>query len=585
MSYRPPTNQGGRPQSNAGQPMSRQGVGTRWGQQAAVGESVSRGGPEVVAHSTARAEGMKSSAGRGPGDGRRVQDRSYFMGVIRPRVTELTAEIERLRAEEERITKNSGTVLQMQQKQKTLGDEIAKLKSTLSDVNFAVEQSASGDPEQISGAALRLKNDNAEARRQVDKLFLQAKEAQTALKNQQKELEDELHRLDDKLRSSDQALYTQYARTRDDAYRVTDQVANMQQEIRAQDTKLDSLNLTLGKDPDKRRAAAMMLDILAKRQSRDEMARECSITIEEEKTQLIQQAKATSQDVQVLERQIVETTDAIQDTQKRLALLDDDLSEYSGDNARKFQELQEKDREMQEFIETFKDREREELKKIGDLEMLIQALLEHISRKQQLKAEMPKAGSAALQMDHMNSELGTREGQLAEAKQTYERLTKQLQEKKDDFDKVKFLAEKINGELHAISQRMEEQQLDITRFSDLEGLRREIEARKKHLSETRSRLTVQRDAAKQQLHLLSKQAEAIKAKLTEDQVYTSMQSQEQRLRVVWQATFALEDFVRGKEKETQYQGIKVDCVRMVDEIHVTLRDPARLSNIGGIPLM
>ena len=50
------------------------------------------------------------------------------------------------------------------------------------------------------------------------------------------------------------------------------------------------------------------------------------------------------------------------------------------------------------------------------------------------------------------------------------------------------------------------------------------------------------------------------------------------LRVVWQASFALSDFVRQKEKETQYQGTKADCVRLVDEIQVELRDPKRLDN-------
>merc|ERR1712146_461505 len=100
-------------------------------------------------------------------------------------------------------------------------------------------------------------------------------------------------------------------------------------------------------------------------------------------------------------------------------------------------------------------------------------------------------------------------------------------------------------------------------------------ARKRHLTES-ARLTGQRDAAKQQLNVLSKEADSAKAQLTEDQVYTSMQAQEQRLRVVWQAAFALEDFVRSKDKESQYQGTKADCVRMVDDVHIALRDPRRL---------
>lgn len=576
MGGRPGSNAGGRPGSQ-GVPGSRQG--TRYGQQAGVGGSL-QSKVEVHARPGVMREGMKSSAGptaHGGGAGRTVQDRSYYMGIIRPRVTEITAEIERLRAEEDRITNNSGMLLQMQQKQRTLQDELGKLKHSLSDVNFAVEQSTNGDPEAIAANAHQLKQQNAESRRAVDKLFLQAKEATSAQKKQQQELEEELKRLDERLRGSDPGLYAQYRSARDEAYRVADQVATMQQEIRAQDTKMDSLQMTLSQDPDKKRAAAMMLDIIQKRQMRDEMQRECSITIEEERAQLVQKAKSTSQDIDVLQRQTAEMRDAIQETQGRVAALDDDLSEYSGDNARKFQELQERDREMTEFIDGFKGRESEELGKIEKLEGVIQVLLEHVSRKQQLKQHMATE-NAALNMEQMGTELGQREGQLSEAKATFERLQKQLDEKKEDFDKVKFLEQKISTELQTIATRMEEQTGDIEKFSDLDGLRRDIEARKKNLTESRARMSVQRDAAKQQLHILSKEAESAKQQLTEDQVYTSMQQQEQRLRVVWQASFALSDFVRQKEKETQYQGTKADCVRLVDEIQVELRDPKRLDN-------
>eukprot|EP00672_Neobodo_designis_P026989 CAMPEP_0174830192 /NCGR_PEP_ID=MMETSP1114-20130205/2385_1 /TAXON_ID=312471 /ORGANISM="Neobodo designis, Strain CCAP 1951/1" /LENGTH=591 /DNA_ID=CAMNT_0016063979 /DNA_START=68 /DNA_END=1843 /DNA_ORIENTATION=- len=573
---RPPSQGMAARPGSQGVPGSRQG--TRYGQQAGVGGSLQQK-VEVHARPGVMREGMKSSAGPTAhgGGGRQVQDRSYYMGVIRPRVTEITAEIERLRQEEDRITNNSGMLLQMQQKQRSLQEELGKLKTALSDVNFAVEQSTNGDPEAIAATAHQLKQQNAESRRAVDKLFLQAKEATSAQKKQQAELDEELKRLDERLRGSDPGLYAQYRSARDEAYRVSDQVASMQQEIRAQDTKMDSLNMTLAQDPDKKRAAAMMLEIISKRQQRDEMQRECAISIDEERQQLVQKAKATSQDIDVLQRQTAEMRDSIQETQGRVAALDDDLSEYSGDNARKFQELQDRDREMTEFIDTFKEREKEELVKIENLEGVITVLLEHISRKQQLKAQMPNE-NAALNMEQMGAELGQREGQLSEAKATFERLQKQLEEKKEDFEKVKFLEQKITTELATIATRMEEQTHDIERFSDLDGLRRDIEARKKNLTAARAKMSVQRDSAKQQLHILSKEAESAKQQLTEDQVYSSMQQQEQRLRVVWQASFALSDFVRQKEKETQYQGTKADCVRLVDEIQVELRDPKRLDN-------
>lgn len=585
---RPPSGGGGyRPGSQGVPQSSAMRRGTSYGQQAGVGGSLAAN-VEVHSRPAVMREGMKSSGAptTSYGPGRQVVDRSYYMGLLRPKVTELTAEIERLRQTEDQITKNSGVVSQMQQKQKTLLEEIGKLKGSLSDVNFAVEQSTSGDPDAIANNAHALKQQNAESRRSVDKLFLQVKDAQSQSKQVQTQLEQEMAQLDERLRQTDQRLYAQYKAARDEAYRTADQVLNMQQEIRAQDAKQDALLMSLGKDPDKKKASAIVLDILKKRQQRDEMARECSVSLEEEKKQLVTQAKTTAQDMDVLQRQIVEAKDAIADSKNQLAALDEDLNEYSGDNARKFQELQEKDREMTEFRDTFKEREQDELNKIGEIERVINVLLEHISRQQQMKKQMPNE-NAALHMDQMAQELGDKEQQLDAAKKTYERLQKQLAERKQELENVGQIDRKISTELETISHRMQEQQGDITKFADLDGLRREIDARKQHLLQTRTALTTQRDAAKQHLHLLTTSFEKTKQQLNENQVYTSLQAQEQKLRLIWQSAFSVEDFVRSKEKESQFMGMKADSLRMVDEINVMLRDPKRLDvqsvTIAGAP--
>ena len=99
---------GGRPGSQA---MNRPGSGMRssyGAQQAGAGNSLNTN-VEVTASPTMMREGMKGVASRaGPpgtsagfGPGRVAKDRSYWVGVLRPKVADLTAEIERLKGEEE----------------------------------------------------------------------------------------------------------------------------------------------------------------------------------------------------------------------------------------------------------------------------------------------------------------------------------------------------------------------------------------------------------------------------------------------------------------------------------------------------
>ena len=84
------------------------------------------------------------------GAGRMVKtDRSYYMSILRPKVTELTNEINKLAEEEQRIANSGSTVSQLSQKHKAVAEETAKLKQQLADINFAVEKSATGDPDAL----------------------------------------------------------------------------------------------------------------------------------------------------------------------------------------------------------------------------------------------------------------------------------------------------------------------------------------------------------------------------------------------------------------------------------------------------
>lgn len=512
-----------------------------------------------------------TSSGLGPQ--RQTQDRTYWIGILRPKITELTQEVDRLRGVEDNITKNSSVVVQMQQRQKTLADEIQKLKTTMADLNFAVENYNTTEVDAISAQAQTMKTTNVELRKNVDKLFLQVKSTEDQAAGVHKQLDELMVQLDARLRSDSQ-VYNEYHATREEMYRTADLLLQQQQEVRSLGRRQESLLQSLGQDVDKKRAALMVLDVVKKRQMRDDMARECSVSIEEERDQLVRQAKMTTHDIDVLQRQITEARDAVQDVRQRLQAGAEDLNEYSGENMRKYQELQEKDREMQEFIDTFKEKEREELERIRQTEETIQSFLQVISRAEQLKASLPP-DNAPLVMDQMGSEIGEKEKQLEAARVTYQRLQKQLDEKKEELDKVQDLDSRIQHDIQTMQQRIAEQQREMVRFADLEGLRREIETRKRTLTTSKGQLTKQRDGSKQHLHLLSQKFETLKSKLNESDVHQALSAQEQKLRLVWQSVFSLDDFVRMKEKESNYTTLKADCLRMTDEVNGLLKETKR----------
>jgi intraflagellar transport protein 74 len=543
---------------------------------------------EVSARPAVIREGMKgaslasragvpgTSAGFGPG--RQVVDRSYYLGLLRPKVAELTAEIERLKQQEEQINRNSNVLSQLQAKHRTLTEEIQATKNSMADVNFAVERASSQDAETVSNEAQSLRQGNAELRRQVDKLFLSVKETEAQTRSNASQLEQELRQLEQRIVQEGQD-YHMYKAARDEAFAISDAVLLQYHEVRTLSARQELLMNSLAQDPDKKRAASFLLEILKKRQQRDEMAKECSLSVDEEKQFLIKQAKTTRDDIEILERQANEARDTLQEAKNRLAAANDDLKEYSGDNARLFQELQEKDRDMQEFMDSFPEREREELAKIQKVEQSIIAVLERISRAQILKSQMPQ-DSGPQMLQQLSDELGDRQRMLEDATVTHRRLEKELTDRKEELAKVAHLDEKITAELQEHQQKMTEQRQEIQKYSDIDNLRAEVDTKRKQLVSRKAYLLKLRDASKHQVGGVTQQLDSKKAKLNADEKHIALASQEQKMRVVLQGSFALEDFVRMKEKETHYQSVKADCMRITDEVNALLKDPKRYDQSG-----
>ncbi|KAG5479668.1 hypothetical protein CUR178_03431 [Leishmania enriettii] len=566
-------------------PGSQARPGTNRMQVAGVGGSLQQ--PVAVsAEAAVSREGMRaasrSGGGTSAGPGRQVGDRSYYIGLIRPKIAELSAEIERLQEQEQLIERNSSVLTQLQQKSKSLQDDIAKLKDTLADVNVAVENSSSSDLAAVKDESTRLEKQNTARRKKVDALFLAVKDTDAKTKATLQSLEEEIQQLDRRILNENQD-YNSYKATRDEAFAVSDMVLDRQHELRTLQAKQELLMANLAGDPDKRRAAEMLRGILRKRRETKELQSQCSLSVKEEQEQLIGQLKATRSDIEVLERQVNDIRDTLQESRARQSALEEEVKNFSGENVQAFQELQQKDREMQVFIDDYPDKERAEMDKIAETQRHIADLLTRISQALEMQRQMPSENNAGTLRD-LTTEVDAKRDQIQNDVKTHQRLEKELLERKAELDKVAHLDRKIKEELASHNAKMIEQKAEMEKFSDLDGLRAEVEDTRKALSAQLAYYTRLRDGSKQQLNVLTAQYEARKKELNADDVFSTLSTQEQRIRMLWQSTFSLEDYVRLKEKDTQYLGTKAECLRIVDEVNLLLQNPSRISRVGTSPL-
>lgn len=543
----------------------------------------------VAAQAAASQQGMRAASraglppGTSAGPGRQVGDRSYYIGLLRPKIAELSAEIENLNEQERLIEQSSSVVSQLSAKSKALQDEIDRLKGTLAEVNLAVESSGTRDVASLRTENQQLAQENTHRRQEVDKLFLSMKDAEGKTQVSTRSMEEEMAALDKRILAGNDD-YSGYKSVRDEAVLASEQVLDRQHELRMLTAKQELLMTRLAKDKDKRRAAQTLRDILRKRREREELTAQCALSVEEEKQLLIKQVKATRSDIEVLERQVNDGRDTLQEAKVRLAALEEEAKNYSGDSVKTFQALRERDAEMQTFINDYPDRERECLTKVDAEQADIRSLLERISQALDLQRRLPEEGSAEA-LRALTDEAGATQTQIENDQKTHERLEKELMERRAELDKVASLDRKIKEELKSHELRMAEQRTDMERFVDLDGLRAQVDKLRSDLDEQLVFLKRVRENGTKRLNALSADHELKTKVIQSDEVYTSLATQEQKVRMLWQSTFSLEDFVRLREKDTQYESTRAECLRIVDELNLMLKDPVRMAGGPGAPIL
>uniref|UniRef100_A0A146KYK0 Uncharacterized protein n=1 Tax=Lygus hesperus TaxID=30085 RepID=A0A146KYK0_LYGHE len=94
--------------------------------------------------------------------------------------------------------------------------------------------------------------------------------------------------------------YLAYKEAREESFAVADAVLERQHELRTLAAKQELLVTNLTNDPDKKKAVSLLRNILRKRREKVELTRQCALSVEEEKQQLIKQVRMARSDIEAL---------------------------------------------------------------------------------------------------------------------------------------------------------------------------------------------------------------------------------------------------------------------------------------------
>merc|ERR1719169_166437 len=111
--------------------------------------------------------------------------------------------------------------------------------------------------------------------------------------------------------------------------------------------------------------------------------------MQQEKVDLLAQVKADVNEIELIQSGIKEAKSELDESKSKLHEIEKDLSELTGDKMGKYKQLEQRDQEMQAFIDNFDAEKKKQEGQNRMTEESIVHLLEHISEKLKQGSNMP----------------------------------------------------------------------------------------------------------------------------------------------------------------------------------------------------
>lgn len=512
--------------------------------------------------------GMKTGV-KGPQ--RQVQDRTYYLGLIRGKINELLAENAKLNKDIENVTDENSTYLTYEKRAETLASEIRDLQGELGDYNTLVDKlTTDEDIQDVEFDLNDLRASNEREAKKIEELFEIKKEKEDQVRLIEQELDQEKRMADNLVNDMNQEMRGKYFKLKDMNEHMLRQLEKGQQELDVINSKIESSQEELAMSQVKQEAVRLYEQLNELESKRDSLMEEAKMKSSpaEEREKLLKQVKDDNQEIASLERQTNEIREKIESMQEEIRQLDIDIEENQGERNQKYKELKKREETIDEFLNSFQETKAQEMQRISHLEQNIVSLLEHISRNMSRFSHLPTPQELAT----MKDDLAFKEDEMQKSEQTTMSLAGESDKLQQDLQKVEQLEEKINTELVMLREKNATMERDLVIYSDLEKLKQQSEEKKKRLQDDRVSLQKRKDTFKKTMQQLSSKYESQKAQLNENETFTQLGNLEKKWQHHEQNNFVAKDFISARTMECDYRPISKRVYNSIGDFNTILQN-------------
>ena len=499
---------------------------------------------------------------------RKIQDKTYFLTLLKTKINDISKEILNMNNEIESINKDITTYSNLNKTYEVLSKEVQNLEGELADYNLAGDKYRSMmKAEDIEDVYNRMKLINKKKMDESDNLFLEKAQIMEELDKVEYENNKVVQNIEQRLLDLDPDQKAEYEQIREDNQNYIMKIYQLREEMAKLNADLIEGENILKSNPNKMEAHKIKDSIDQLRRKKEELelqTNEAGLSIDELKQRLVVKAKEQTMEKNNIDKKIPDTKKLIESHKKSIIELEREMkSNVNNDNTKAVDSISQKDKEYSAFIENYDSIKRNHYKEIQAKEEVVVALLENISEKIN-SGQSPLENSGAGIKDKIREKKDMIEksvNTLEEAKAKYEELVVKLQrlEKLDDTLKkdIKNYKDKLNRINNEISEKFD--RIDAQK----DFLQRDSERMKSLLIILKSN----KDNYDKLLTSLVLKNRTKNAQLEENDMYKRMRDLEKKMQANENTIYGLQSYIDSKANDNEFSGLLKECMALQKQIN------------------
>ncbi|KAI3388424.1 hypothetical protein SNEBB_004496, partial [Seison nebaliae] len=505
--------------------------------------------------------GLKTAMGPGTGANRLVQDKNYFVNLIRAKTVDAKNEIDRLKKEMVRANEDNTNYMAYNRRAEELTKEVESVRGKKADLNTVVDRlHSNSNISELKSSIEELKRKIDNEEKESTRIISQRTRLDAAVNEMQNEMDElnakEQHAVD-RLSYEDRQKYLTIKEKNSE---YTSQLTTMFGEMETIRDEIAGFMGRLDDTPEKKEALNLFDKLNELEQKKDSMKSDAerfsALSPKEEEEKLLAQVKNDKVEISGMDEKIRSVRAELN---KHEMEEENDLDDDGTDEKairRRYEKLRREEEEMDHFNGEFTNRLQDATGNLNQAQHNVVHLLDILSR------VVEKTDRSAA--DDAKSLMVT----------TIEGMNDQLQSLQRDLKKMDPMKEKLNDEYNALEGKIKEYEEELGDYTDNETIKRKAEEKRDKLIEEKDLLRKRRDEFVRMINQAEQDLKRLKITYNNHKMTKSIEPLEEQLQELEGKNYSLRQIIANKQLATDYEKYKLSSLEMVEEQQKFLREHA-----------